>query len=83
MNERKRPLAVTILACLYIVVGAVGFVYHLGEFLRNAAFESDIVSSNSSSSWPFSLEHLCSGAGTGRARLDALPRDSQRFSRPP
>ena len=44
MNDRKRPLAVTILACLYIVVGAVGFVYHLSEFLRNAAFQSDIVS---------------------------------------
>ena len=27
----KRPLPVTILGCLFIVVGLVGFVYHLSE----------------------------------------------------
>lgn len=27
----KRPLPVTILGCLFIVVGVVGFVYHLSE----------------------------------------------------
>lgn len=31
MNSTKRPLAVLILACLYIVVGAIGFVYHFSE----------------------------------------------------
>ena len=37
-----RPLPVTVIACVYIVMGAVGFVYHLGdsvwvELLRLAA----------------------------------------------
>ena len=27
----KRPLAVTIIGWLYIVVGAIGFVYHIRE----------------------------------------------------
>src|SRR6266850_2256591 len=30
-NAMKRPLPVTILGCLFIVVGLVGFVYHLSE----------------------------------------------------
>src|SRR5271170_7662347 len=29
----NRPLSVTILGCVYIGVGAIGFVYHLTEFL--------------------------------------------------
>jgi hypothetical protein len=37
----KRPLPVTILACTYIGVGAVGFVYHLREILARHAFHSD------------------------------------------
>ena len=37
-----RPLPATVIACVYIVMGAVGFVYHLGdsvwvELLRLAA----------------------------------------------
>jgi hypothetical protein len=28
----RRPLAVTILACIYIAAGTIGFVYHLREF---------------------------------------------------
>jgi hypothetical protein len=28
----KRPIAVTILACLLIVMGVVGIAYHFGEF---------------------------------------------------
>lgn len=31
MNERRRPLPVTIIACLYIAVGAIGFVGHFGD----------------------------------------------------
>jgi hypothetical protein len=34
----KRPLSVTILACIYIGVGTVGFVYHLCEILARHAF---------------------------------------------
>src|SRR6266566_4527727 len=36
----KRPLSVTILACIYIGVGAVGFVYHLREILARHAFHN-------------------------------------------
>jgi hypothetical protein len=43
MNDRKRPLGVTILACLFIAVGIVGFVYHLSEFLKRAVFGWDSV----------------------------------------
>ena len=34
----KRPLSVTILACIFIGVGTVGFVYHLREILARHAF---------------------------------------------
>ena len=38
MNANKRPLSVTILASVYIAMGAIGFVYHLRESLaRNAS----------------------------------------------
>src|SRR6516164_7554250 len=43
MNDPKRPLGVTILACLYIAVGVVGFVYHLSESLKRAEFGWDSV----------------------------------------
>ncbi|HXE15336.1 MAG TPA: hypothetical protein VN633_24640 [Bryobacteraceae bacterium] len=43
MNANKRPLSVTILGCLYIAVGTVGFVYHLSEFLARDAFQYDAV----------------------------------------
>jgi len=33
MNGEKRPLAVTIVSCVYIAVGAIGFVYHFRELL--------------------------------------------------
>ena len=33
MNRNKRPLSVTILACVYIVVGTIGFAYHFNELL--------------------------------------------------
>jgi hypothetical protein len=31
LNAMKRPLPVTIIACLFIVAGLVGLVYHLSE----------------------------------------------------
>ena len=43
MNDRKRPLGVTILACLFIAVSVVGFVYHLSALLKRAAFGWDSV----------------------------------------
>jgi len=43
MKDPKRPLGVTILAYLYIAVGVVGFVYHLSESLKRAAFGWDSV----------------------------------------
>jgi hypothetical protein len=41
MNPNKRPLSVTILGCVYIAVGSVGFVYHLREILDRQAFHYD------------------------------------------
>lgn len=38
MNWNKRPLSVTILGCLYIGVGTIGFADHFTEFL---AFQYD------------------------------------------
>jgi hypothetical protein len=38
MNWNKRPLSVTILGCLYIGVGTIGFAYHFTELL---AFQYD------------------------------------------
>jgi len=32
----KRPLSVGIVGCVYIVVGAIGFATHMGDFQRNA-----------------------------------------------
>jgi len=33
MGERNRPLSVTILACIYLLVGTAGFFYHFRELL--------------------------------------------------
>ena len=35
MNSHKRPLSVTILACLYLAVGAAGFVGHFKASLAS------------------------------------------------
>jgi len=32
MASGKRPISVSIIACVYILAGAVGFVYHLNDF---------------------------------------------------
>ena len=39
----KRPLTVSIVSCLYIASGAIGLVYHLGEFKTSTPFQSEIV----------------------------------------
>ena len=33
MNAIKRPISVTIIACMYLAVGTVAFVYHFRELL--------------------------------------------------
>jgi hypothetical protein len=43
MNSDKRPLSLTILAYIYIAVGAIGFVYRLNEFQARHAFQYDAV----------------------------------------
>lgn len=35
MNTSKRPVSVLILACLYIAVGAIGFVFHFPELMAS------------------------------------------------
>jgi hypothetical protein len=40
MNANKRPISVTILACVYLAVGAIGFSYHFRELL---SLQQDIV----------------------------------------
>lgn len=37
----KRPRAVTVIGCLYILVGAVGFVFRLRDLMANPAFGYD------------------------------------------
>ena len=39
----KPPLTVKIIACVYILVGAVGFAYHLADFKRQQSFPLDTV----------------------------------------
>lgn len=43
MNPNHRPLAVTFIAGLYILVGMLGFVFHLREFLARHAFHFDVI----------------------------------------
>ena len=66
MNANKRPLSVTILACVYIAVGTIGFAVHFRELLARHPMLSGL---NSPSSWRLSAEYLCSEARTGRAGL--------------
>ena len=39
----KRPLSVTIIACIYIVVGAVGLVYHASDFRTAMPFQFEVL----------------------------------------
>jgi hypothetical protein len=41
VNPNRRPLAVTILACLYLLVGSRGLVFHSREILARHAFQYD------------------------------------------
>jgi len=43
MPRDKRPLSVTVLAWVYIVVGTVGFVHHWTEFQPGDAFHYDFI----------------------------------------
>jgi hypothetical protein len=43
VNRNKGPLSVTILGCMYIAVGTVGFIYHSPEFQASHAFQYDLV----------------------------------------
>ncbi|MBZ5533485.1 MAG: hypothetical protein LAO20_18810 [Acidobacteriia bacterium] len=39
----KRPLPVTIIACIYIAAGVVGLIYHLPDFKAQHLFQHDMV----------------------------------------
>jgi len=39
----KRPLPVTIIACVYILAGAVGLVYHFRDFRATPVFQYDVL----------------------------------------
>lgn len=41
--SNKRPISVTILACVYLGVGALGVVFHFGDLRAGHAFSSDAV----------------------------------------
>ncbi len=41
MNVATRPLSVTVLACLFIVVGSLGFVFHLRPALASHTVHND------------------------------------------
>jgi hypothetical protein len=41
MNSGKRPPSVTVIACMYIAVGTIGFVYHFRELQVRYALRSD------------------------------------------
>ena len=43
MNGIHRPLSVIIVACVYILIGAIGFAYHFTEFEASHPFQSGIV----------------------------------------
>jgi hypothetical protein len=39
----KRPLLVTIVGCVYIAAGAIGFAYHLAEITPQHPFRDDAI----------------------------------------
>ena len=39
----KRPLSVTVIGCLFVVMGVIGFTYHLTEFKSKRPFENDVI----------------------------------------
>jgi hypothetical protein len=43
MNLGERPISVTILGCVYLAVGTVGFIYHFRELQSGHAFQYEAV----------------------------------------
>lgn len=43
MKGDKRPLPVTIVASIYLLIGIVGFIYHLREFRTNYGLHTDLL----------------------------------------
>ncbi len=39
----RRPLSVTVIGCLFVAAGAIGFAYHLTEFKTQGQFEYDLI----------------------------------------
>jgi len=39
----KRPGSVTVIGCIFVIAGAIGFAYHLTEFKALRPFEYDVV----------------------------------------
>ena len=39
----KRPIAVTVLSWLYIVMGTVGFIYHFKELSPQSSYHSEMI----------------------------------------
>ena len=56
LTRSNRPLSVTIVACVYIAVGFIGFAYHFHEFQRTDRFDFDLL-------WIESLRVLAIVAG--------------------
>ena len=81
MNPNKRPVSVTILACVYLVVGAVGFVYHFRSTAvastRRRLGRTHRVSGDCL--WSIYAPRPQLGA-LACARLDRIPRNSERLS---
>jgi hypothetical protein len=42
-TDNKRPISVTLIGCLYIVTGAIGFLYHAREFTAVNPFRFDVL----------------------------------------
>ena len=40
---RNRPASVTLIACVYILIGVIGFAYHFTEFKAPHPFQSEMV----------------------------------------
>jgi hypothetical protein len=40
-HAKKRPVSLTIVACLYIALGSIGFAYHLQPIIARHGFDRD------------------------------------------
>jgi hypothetical protein len=83
MNTSKRPISVTIIAALYLAVGAGGFAVHFRELL---AHHPDAVGIELTELTGVLCGVFCSGDKLGAlasACLDRVPRGPERLSRDP